>query len=75
MRQICSFSCVYPGWTRNGCPAGTSAGMAESSPTARYYWPSATLREFVAILAEHPVLNGTICLALVVLGVLVGLDR
>lgn len=50
-------------------------GQVVGSPTARYYWPSATLREFVAILAEHPVLNGTICLALVVLGVLVGLDR
>lgn len=50
-------------------------GQVVGSPTARYYWPSATLREFVAVLAEHPVLNGAICLALVVLGVLVGVDR
>ncbi|WP_226354744.1 YdcF family protein [Pseudonocardia sp. ICBG601] len=50
-------------------------GQVVGSPTARYYRPSATLREFVAILAEHPVLNGAICLALVMLGVTVGLDR
>lgn len=50
-------------------------GQVVGAPTARYYRPSATLREFVAILAEHPVLNAAICLALVVLGVVVGLGR
>lgn len=34
------------------------------SPTARYYLPSAMLREFVAILARYPYLNAAICLAL-----------
>ncbi|MBA8795116.1 uncharacterized SAM-binding protein YcdF (DUF218 family) [Friedmanniella endophytica] len=28
--------------------------QAVGSPTAGYYWPSAVLREFVALLAEHP---------------------
>lgn len=32
------------------------------SPTARYYVPSAFLREFVAILSEHRVLNALLCL-------------
>lgn len=32
------------------------------SPTARYYVPSAFLREFVAILGEHRVLNAVMCL-------------
>jgi len=31
---------------------------AVGAPTAHYYLPSAFLREFVAILARHPVLNG-----------------
>ena len=34
------------------------------SPTARYYLPSAMLREFIAILARYPYLNAAICLAL-----------
>ena len=32
------------------------------SPTARYYVPSAFLREFVAIINEHRVLNAMMCL-------------
>ncbi|WP_372698846.1 YdcF family protein [Arthrobacter sp. JSM 101049] len=32
------------------------------SPTARYYVPSAFLREFVAIISEHRVLNAVLCL-------------
>lgn len=32
------------------------------SPTARYYLPSAFLREFVAILSEHRLLNALLCL-------------
>ncbi|WP_433871923.1 YdcF family protein [Saccharopolyspora sp. CA-218241] len=31
------------------------------APTARYYWPSATIREFVAIFLAHRVLNIGIC--------------
>jgi uncharacterized SAM-binding protein YcdF (DUF218 family) len=37
-------------------------GQVIGSPTAAYYWPTATIREFVAVLAGHPYLNGTICL-------------
>jgi uncharacterized SAM-binding protein YcdF (DUF218 family) len=32
-------------------------GHVIGSPTAAYYWPSATLREFIAILVEHKTLN------------------
>ncbi|WP_258037213.1 YdcF family protein [Streptomyces sp. SM14] len=32
-------------------------GQVLGSPTARYYWPSATIREFVAIMSQHRVLN------------------
>ena len=31
--------------------------QAAGAPTAGYYWPSAMIREFVAILAERPVLH------------------
>lgn len=41
-------------------------GHAIGAPTARYYWPSAFLREYVAILRDHLVLNG-IVLALLTL--------
>lgn len=37
-------------------------GQVIGSPTAAYYWPTATIREFVAILFSHPYLNGGICL-------------
>ena len=37
-------------------------GQVVGSPTAAYYWPTATIREFVAILVSHPYLNGIICL-------------
>ncbi|TDW14867.1 YdcF family protein [Kribbella kalugense] len=37
-------------------------GQVIGSPTAAYYWPTATIREFVAILRSHPYLNGGICL-------------
>ncbi|NJQ14900.1 YdcF family protein [Streptomyces bohaiensis] len=32
-------------------------GQVLGSPTARYYWPSATIREFVAIMWQHRLLN------------------
>lgn len=34
------------------------------SPTALYFLPSAFLREFVAMLMQHRVVNGVICLLL-----------
>jgi uncharacterized SAM-binding protein YcdF (DUF218 family) len=36
-------------------------GQVAGSPTAAYYWPTATIREFVAILLTHRYLNGAIC--------------
>ena len=33
-------------------------GYAIGAPTARYYWPSATIREFLAVVRDHAVLNG-----------------
>lgn len=45
-------------------------GQVIGSPTATYYWPTATIREFVAILAAHPYLNGTICLLITLAAVL-----
>ncbi|MFE1595499.1 YdcF family protein [Nocardia sp. NPDC058705] len=35
--------------------------QAVGAPTARYYLPSALLREYVGILAEHKVLNAVMC--------------
>ncbi|GAA2300395.1 YdcF family protein [Streptomyces hawaiiensis] len=43
------------------------------SPTARYFWPSATIREFVAVFLSHRVLNLGICALLVALGVALAL--
>ena len=40
------------------------------APTARYFWPSATIREFVAIFQSHRVLNFGICALLAVIGLL-----
>lgn len=41
-------------------------GYAVGSPTARYYWPSATVREFIALLRDNLVVNavviGLLCL-------------
>ncbi|TCN44530.1 hypothetical protein EV644_101334 [Kribbella orskensis] len=37
-------------------------GQVIGSPTAAYYWPSATIREFIAILAEHRLANTIIVL-------------
>jgi uncharacterized SAM-binding protein YcdF (DUF218 family) len=41
-------------------------GQVIGSPTAAYYWPTATIREFVAILSTHKYLNGGICLLIAV---------
>ncbi|MFI6572774.1 YdcF family protein [Nocardia fluminea] len=35
--------------------------QAVGAPTARYYLPSAVLREYVGILVEHKVINAVIC--------------
>ncbi len=35
-------------------------GQVLGSPTAAYFWPSATIREFLAILADHKWVNGII---------------
>jgi uncharacterized SAM-binding protein YcdF (DUF218 family) len=45
-------------------------GQVIGSPTAWYFWPTATLREFVAILVEHWVVNGVIALLIVLAAVL-----
>ncbi|WP_424212066.1 YdcF family protein [Streptomyces sp. BI20] len=45
-------------------------GQVLGSPTARYFWPSATIREFVAVFWEHRFANLAICAALAGLGVL-----
>jgi len=45
-------------------------GQVIGSPTAAYYWPTATIREFVAILYSHKYVNGGICLLITVGGVL-----
>ncbi|MFJ2820090.1 YdcF family protein [Streptomyces toxytricini] len=36
-------------------------GQVVGSPTARYFWPSATIREFVAVFWEHRVVNLVVC--------------
>ncbi|MEU9146178.1 YdcF family protein [Streptomyces sp. NPDC048349] len=45
-------------------------GQVLGSPTARYFWPSATIREFVAVFWEHRAVNLGICGLLVALGAL-----
>ncbi|MFE0580780.1 YdcF family protein [Streptomyces sp. NPDC058874] len=45
-------------------------GQVLGSPTAKYYWPSATIREFVAVFWEHRAVNLSICGLLAVFGAL-----
>ncbi|MFF0477896.1 YdcF family protein [Streptomyces sp. NPDC004284] len=45
-------------------------GHVVGSPTAAYFWPSATIREFVAVFLQYKVVNLGICLMLILLGVL-----
>ncbi|MEU3709913.1 YdcF family protein [Streptomyces catenulae] len=42
-------------------------GQVLGSPTARYFRPSATLREFVAVFWEHKLVNLGVCAALIAL--------
>jgi uncharacterized SAM-binding protein YcdF (DUF218 family) len=43
-------------------------GQVVGSPTAAYFWPSATIREFAAVFLSHKVVNLGICLLLVLFG-------
>jgi hypothetical protein len=45
--------------------------QAAGAPTAGYYWPSAMIREFVAVLAEHKIAH--LAIVIVVGGPLVAL--
>jgi uncharacterized SAM-binding protein YcdF (DUF218 family) len=45
-------------------------GQVVGSPTAAYYWPTATIREFVAVLAGHPYINGAVCLIIALTAIL-----
>ncbi|MFG2910473.1 YdcF family protein [Kitasatospora sp. NPDC048286] len=45
-------------------------GHVFGSPTARYYWPSATIREFAAIFLSHKLVNFGICGFIALCGVL-----
>ncbi|WP_327254669.1 YdcF family protein [Streptomyces sp. NBC_01244] len=42
-------------------------GQVLGSPTAKYFWPSATIREFVAVFWEHRTANLSICGVIVAL--------
>lgn len=42
-------------------------GQVLGSPTARYFWPSATIREFAAVFWEHRTVNLSICGGIVAL--------
>ncbi|MFJ3904450.1 YdcF family protein [Streptomyces sp. NPDC090025] len=45
-------------------------GQVVGSPTAAYFWPSATIREFAAVFLEYKAVNLGICAGLTVLGAL-----
>lgn len=45
-------------------------GQVLGAPTARYFWPNAFLREFVAVLVEHRVKNIVLCLMFGAVGLL-----
>lgn len=45
-------------------------GQVVGSPTAAYFWPTATIREFTAVLVAYKRANAAICLLLVLGGVL-----
>ncbi|MGW2628968.1 YdcF family protein [Streptomyces chattanoogensis] len=50
-------------------------GQVVGSPTAAYFWPSATIREFAAVFLAHKVVNLGVCLLLVLGGVLIWWNR
>ncbi|MFI8824472.1 YdcF family protein [Streptomyces sp. NPDC053431] len=43
-------------------------GQVVGSPTAAYFWPSATIREFAAVFLQYKAVNLGICGALVLMG-------
>ncbi|MFJ4964294.1 YdcF family protein [Streptomyces sp. NPDC088729] len=45
-------------------------GQVVGSPTAAYFWPNATIREFTAILLAYRRTNAVMCLLIVLAGVL-----
>ncbi|SDZ26502.1 DUF218 domain-containing protein [Amycolatopsis xylanica] len=45
-------------------------GQVIGSPTAWYFWPSATIREFVAVLVDHKIKNLVVCVLIVLSQVL-----
>ncbi|GAA2717004.1 MULTISPECIES: YdcF family protein [Streptomyces] len=45
-------------------------GQVVGAPTAAYFWPSATIREFVAVFLDHKLVNFSICGVLALPGVL-----
>ncbi|MFF2775194.1 YdcF family protein [Streptomyces sp. NPDC058052] len=45
-------------------------GQVVGSPTAAYFWPSATIREFAAVFLEYRAVNLTVCAVLVGIGCL-----
>ncbi|MCX4780688.1 YdcF family protein [Streptomyces sp. NBC_01264] len=49
-------------------------GQVLGSPTAKYFWPSATIREFVAVFWEHRIVNLGICGAVVALTVVLAVN-
>lgn len=48
-------------------------GQVAGSPTAAYFWPSATIREFAAVFLTHKAVNFTVCGLLGVSVLLLGL--
>lgn len=48
------------------------AGYSVGAPTARYYWPAAVIREFIAVLVDHLWLN-VVLLGLTLLPLLIAL--
>ncbi|WP_424215012.1 YdcF family protein [Streptomyces sp. BI20] len=48
-------------------------GNVMGSPTAAYYWPSATIREFVAVFWQHRRANLAVCAFMIVPAVIVAL--
>ncbi|MFF1921357.1 YdcF family protein [Streptomyces sp. NPDC058221] len=48
-------------------------GQVIGSPTAAYFWPSATIREFVAVFWEHRYVNLALCLLLTALATVVAM--
>lgn len=49
------------------------SGHVLGAPTARYYWPSATIREFAAVFVQHPVVNFGACASLALFAPLLAL--